>query len=154
MPLPAWVGTILKPLSDIFDDAHFSGEEKAAAKLAVLNVQVSLAEKALEYEARLVEAQSKVIVAEAQGESWLQRNWRPVTMLTFTFIVAWNFIIAPFGTWLSGIFDWPVTPPLPIPDGMWNLLLAGIGGYVAGRSLEKIADSVSGALATRGQPQP
>ena len=31
-----------------------------------------------------------------------------------------------------------------IPDGMWNLLSLGVGGYVGGRSLEKLASTWAG----------
>jgi hypothetical protein len=30
---------------------------------------------------------------------------------------------------------------LSIPDPMWNLLTIGVGGYIAGRSGEKIAEN-------------
>lgn len=74
-----------------------------------------------------IEAAMKIVVAEARSESWLARNWRPITMLTFVFIVANNYILHP---WLGG-------PMLPIPPDMWELLKIGLGGYVVGRSVEK-----------------
>lgn len=150
MPLPNWVAEVISPITGLIDNLTFSGEEKAKAKLAVLNLQVDLATKALDYEARLIEAQSKIITAEAQGESWLQRNWRPLTMMVFTTIVAWNYILAPSIAYLFSAFGWTSPPPpLAIADGMWDLLKLGIGGYVAGRSLEKIAGSVSDAFAAK-----
>jgi len=30
---------------------------------------------------------------------------------------------------------------LTIPDPMWNLLTIGVGGYIAGRSAEKVANN-------------
>ena len=74
-----------------------------------------------------IEAAMKIVVAEAQSESGLARNWRPITMLTFVFIVANNYIVHP---WLGG-------PMLPIPPDMWELIKSGLGGYVVGRSVEK-----------------
>ena len=36
------------------------------------------------------------------------------------------------------------TPRLQeIPDGLWNFLGLGVGGYVGGRSLEKIASTMT-----------
>ena len=85
-------------------------------------------------EAQAMQEQAKVIVAEAQGESEIQRNWRPITMLTFVFIIANNYIIVPYAVAMGA----PV-PMLDIPGGMWSLLTVGIGGYIGGRSFEKIA---------------
>jgi len=69
----------------------------------------------------------KVILAEAQGESWLQRNWRPILMLWFAGLVGAH--------WLG------FTPPnLPesVVMGLLDIVQVGIGGYVLGRSGEKI----------------
>lgn len=76
------------------------------------------------------ELQSKadIIQAEANGTSWLQRNWRPMTMMVFVYIIAHNFIFAP-------IFS---LETLPIPEHMWELLKLGIGGYIMGRTGEKM----------------
>jgi len=105
---------------------------KAEAKLRLLEVQQGgeLAE---------VEAAMNVVVAEAKSEHALTSQWRPVTMLVFTAIVANNYIIAPY---LSAIFGWSVT--LEMPDQLWNLLSIGIGGYVVGRSSEKAIKSWRG----------
>lgn len=69
-----------------------------------------------------------VVLAEAQGESWLQRNWRPILMLTFgALIVArWLGFAAP---WLSE----------REALALWQIVQIGLGGYVIGRSAEKIA---------------
>ena len=45
-----------------------------------------------------------------------------------------NFILMPF---INIIFGTSLI--LSIPDPMWNLLTIGVGGYIAGRSGEKIA---------------
>ena len=67
--------------------------------------------------------QSNIIIAEAQGASWLQRNWRPITMLTFLILVCLDsFGILPFR----------------LAKEAWMLLQIGLGGYVVGRSAEKI----------------
>ena len=77
---------------------------------------------------------ASIIVAEAQSGHWLAANWRPITMLTFVVIIANNYILYPY---LSLFFD--STPKLEIPPDMWGLLKIGLGGYVVGRSGEKIA---------------
>ncbi|WP_444905056.1 3TM-type holin [Microbulbifer sp. CnH-101-E] len=37
-------------------------------------------------------AATQVITTEAGGESWLQRNWRPVTMLTFVGLIVFHWL--------------------------------------------------------------
>ena len=67
-----------------------------------------------------------IITAEVQGESWLQRNWRPMLMIWFAGLIGAH--------WLG------FTPP-NLPETVQNALLdivqVGIGGYVIGRSAEK-----------------
>lgn len=82
--------------------------------------------------AATIRAKQDIIVSEAKSESTLARNWRPITMLSFVAIVINNYILCP---WLGALFGLSVM--LPIPPEMWNLLTLGLGGYVAGRSLEK-----------------
>lgn len=83
-------------------------------------------------EAELTKAASAVIQAEATGDSWLQRNWRPLTMVSFN--------ISIMGYWFG------LTPELPsyAVESMFTLLQIGIGGYIVGRSAEKIAESATG----------
>lgn len=78
-------------------------------------------------------AAQAVIVAEAQGESWLQRNWRPLLMLCFVLILFNNYVAAPYARALG-----LELPTLDLPQGAWALLNIGVGGYIAGRSAEKI----------------
>ncbi|WP_444904990.1 3TM-type holin [Microbulbifer sp. CnH-101-E] len=71
-------------------------------------------------------AATQVITAEAGGESWLQRNWRPVTMLTFVGLTVFH--------WLG----W-AAPNLSENQtlALLEIVKIGLGGYVVGRSVEK-----------------
>lgn len=75
-----------------------------------------------------LESATRIIVAEAQGGSWLQRSWRPLTMLTFVGIVV---------AWWFGFTPDRATPELM--ESLFDLIKIGIGGYIAGRSAEKVA---------------
>ena len=79
-------------------------------------------------------AASKIILAEAQSGSWLTNSWRPALMWICIIVIFNNFILMPFANVIFG-----TSLILEIPDPMWNLLTIGIGGYIAGRSGEKIA---------------
>jgi len=79
-----------------------------------------------------LDAAMNVIMAEATSGNKLAASWRPITMLTFVFIIANNYVIYPY----LSLF-WPEAPTLAIPPDMWDLLKIGLGGYVVGRSVEK-----------------
>ncbi len=81
------------------------------------------------------------IVAEAQSDSWLAANWRPLTMLSFVFIIFNNWVLYPY----FKAFGLPVIY-LEVPVNVWDIIEIGLGGYVVGRSGEKIASSVAEAL--------
>lgn len=101
-------------------------KEKAKVKLAELAAKGELAE---------LEGSLKAILAEMNG-NWLQRSWRPILMLTIVAIVANNYLLYPY----ISLF-WTNAPVLELPDKLWNLMQIGLGGYVAGRSAEKIAQT-------------
>lgn len=75
--------------------------------------------------------QANIIISESKG-NFLQRSWRPILMLSFGFIVVYSKFIAP-------AFGLPNT--ILEPD-FWELLRLGIGGYVIGRSAEKITSTI------------
>jgi len=81
---------------------------------------------------KTIDSQMQIILAEAKG-GWLQRNWRPLLMLTIIAIVANNYVLFPY---LSMFTEKAVM--LELPGGLWALLNVGVGGYVVGRSAEKI----------------
>lgn len=84
-----------------------------------------------------ISAQSSIITAEATGESWLQRNWRPLVMLWFAMLVG--------AYW----FGWtPDNLSEPSIAALFDIVQFGLTGYIAGRSAEKVAKTVSesGAL--------
>jgi len=89
--------------------------------------------------AKLDLAGADIVKTEAQGESWLQRNWRPILMLTIVSIIFNNYVLVPY----LSLFTEKVAV-LELPGGLWALLNVGVGGYVAGRSGEKIAKVLKG----------
>ena len=121
----------LKPVSNLIDSLHTSREEKDQAK-----IQLAIAQGQLS--ATFTNAQKDIIVAEATGHSWIQQSWRPLTMLVFVFIILWNYVMAPIGTWLAAFFSGPALPVLDLPTGLWATINVGLAGYITARSVEKI----------------
>ncbi|EGG93490.1 hypothetical protein IMCC1989_1139 [gamma proteobacterium IMCC1989] len=119
---------VVKPVTDLIDDLHTSDEERLQIKAKLFEMQNAMASQVMDYEARLVEAKTKVITAEAEGASWFQRTWRPITMLTFLFLV----VCDSFGLLA-----------FRLAAEAWTLLQIGLGGYVVGRSAEKVIPKVT-----------
>lgn len=115
-------------IGSVIDKLSTTEEEKLKAKAALLVIESDLQKTLMNADVSFAQEQAKVLVAEAQSNSWLASNWRPVLMLTFTFIIAWNFIFVQI---IPGL------DPTEIPEAMWDLLQLGIGGYILGRSAEK-----------------
>ena len=115
------IGTIGGKVLAIVDDVV---EDKDEANKLKFQIQKQL----LESKSGELEAQAKIVLAEAQG-SWLQRNWRPMLMVTFAGLVVAHW----FGLTASNI-------PESVQNSLLNIVMVGVGGYVAGRSAEKVAD--------------
>ena len=99
-------------------------------------LETAIKSKLLGLEQAVITAQKEVIVAEANSQSFIARNWRPIMMLTFVSIIANNYILFPYITLFGG-----TAITLEIPPDMWGLLKIGVGGYVLGRSGEKMVES-------------
>ena len=108
-------------------------EKFIGSKEEVKRIEKEVTLALLERASDLQKYQAEIVKAEIQGQSWLQRNWRPLLMLCFIVILANNYIIVPY---LSAFTD--KVRILEFPPQFWNLLLVGVGGYIAGRTLEKI----------------
>jgi len=57
--------------------------------------------------------------------------------LIFAGIVANNYIIYPY----LSLF-WSEAPKLILPPDLWDLLKIGLGGYIVGRSSEKVVKTI------------
>ncbi len=91
-------------------------------------------------EGEITRAAASIITAEAAGESWLQRSWRPIAMLNFLGLL--NLY------WFGAAPDYLVDSP-ELVGQLFTLLTVGIGGYVGGRTIEKTARVVADRIGTR-----
>ena len=111
-------------------------DEKLEMQLKYKQLLMEIEGSYLNYENKLLESQSKIVEAEAKGDSWLQRNWRPMLMVICMFIMLNNYVLVPY-------FNIPVAT---LDDHIWRLMEMGVTGYVAGRSLEKISENLGPVL--------
>lgn len=105
-------------------------EDKDKANELSAKLQVLIHTEAM----NLINAQKEVLVTEMKG-NWLQKSWRPLLMLTVVAIVANNYVLFPYLKMMFG-----VGMVLELPEKLWSLLTIGVGGYIVGRSGEKIAE--------------
>lgn len=120
--------------------------DAAARDKAMAEIQAQL----LANDKALAEAARDVLVAEAKGESWMQRNWRPLFMLCIVFVIMANGFFLPILSAMTRVDLVKLQGWDAIPQALWSLAQIGVGGYVVGRSAEKIADSMAKGQTGRG----
>jgi hypothetical protein len=127
MLIPALAPILGKVVGNLFPDP----EQKAKAEAEMLR-------QLMEHQAQIENAAASIIQTEAASQHWLSANWRPITMLTF------------LGLIVARWFGW-AAPDLSEAEyiKLWSIVEFGLGGYVVGRSVEKIAPTVADALKRR-----
>lgn len=108
--------------------------QRDAAKLKLMELQQSGALAQLAAETELAKGAADIIKTEAAG-GFLASSWRPITMLVFVALITARW----FGL---------AAPNLQEAEylKLWDIVQLGLGGYVIGRSVEKIVPSVADAL--------
>jgi len=129
------VSNIFKPVASLVSEAIEDTDKANELRAQMYRIEAELSAKALEYERELMQAQASIINSEAKGESWLQRNWRPLMMMWFA---------AMLGMYWFGMT--PENMSQETLNNLFDLIQIGIGGYIVGRSAEKIAPTVASAM--------
>ena len=118
---------ILPSIFSLVDKLIPDQQAAANAKLKVMEMQQS-------GQLKVFEGAVKILTTEMSG-NWLQKSWRPLVMLTFAALIV--------ARWLG----W--SAPNLSPEEylkLWDIVELGLGGYVIGRSAEKIAGTVADTL--------
>ena len=116
-PLTAAIDAGKAILDKIWPDAGEMERQKVLAALAVYS------------------GQAEIVKTEAQSDHWLTACWRPILMLTFG-----GLIVARWLGWSApNITEAEVLK-------LWSIVELGLGGYVIGRSVEKVVPAIAGAL--------
>ena len=111
---------VFQEIGDVINGLSVSAKEKQ-------QIQADIIALLYRHESELTRGRLEVVDREAQG-NWLQRSWRPIVMLVFTLVI------------LLGVFN--PSPLLSATSRFWDLLEIGLGGYVIGRSGEKITGNL------------
>ncbi|WP_136465195.1 3TM-type holin [Flagellimonas onchidii] len=124
-------GGIIKDVGSIIDDVVTTKEERDVLRNRLVNM-------ILQHSLESDKLKAAIIEEEAKGNG-LQRSWRPIVMLAFALVVVFQYFLYP----VIKSFN-PELPELPQLDRpFWDLLMIGIGGYVVGRSAEKIVPQIN-----------
>lgn len=126
MALPATLISILPTIMDVVTKA-------VPDKDMQQKIKGELGQELLKSQDEIAKLSAANVKAEIEGHSWLQRNWRPCLMFVFMAILVNNFILVPYAV----AFGLSV-PMLEFPQAFWGLLTVGVGGYIGGRTVEKI----------------
>ena len=103
------ISNIFNPIFTLIDSSNFSEQEKKELELKMREIEGNIIQKAAE------------ISGNETSGNWLQRSWRPITMLAFLVMICCDFL--GFGN---------------LDERAWTLLTIGISGYLGCRSIEKI----------------
>ena len=126
------------PLTDAFVSVlKTAGQRKLSEEEARAKAQKAIAAALGEASASLDAARRDALLADLRGEGWLQRNWRPIVALT-AFFTYWHVVAV-----IPHLVSWGwMAPPRFGERGLDNLFLLTsicVGGYIGGRTVEKIA---------------
>lgn len=129
--IQALIPTIAPILGKVVGNLFPDPEQKAKAEAEMMKTLLA-------HQAEIEGAAAKIIQTEAASQHWLAANWRPLTMLVFVCLIV--------ARW----FGW-AAPNLSEAEyiKLWSIVEFGLGGYVVGRSVEKIAPSIADVMKKR-----
>lgn len=125
--IPILGGIVSKVAGNLFPDP--------ADELKRQELQNQFSIAVMQQATAIEQAAAEIVKTEAASSHWLAANWRPILMLTFgALIVArWFGFAAPNLTEAEYL-------------ALWDIVELGLGGYVIGRSAEKVAPAIVEAL--------
>lgn len=123
-PLSAVLAVGGKVIDRLFPDPA----QKAEAQLKLLE----LAQKG---DLTDLTERASIVKTEAASQHWLAATWRPIVMLTFTAL-----IVARWMGWSApGLSEAEILK-------LWDIVELGLGGYVIGRTAEKVVPTLASAM--------
>lgn len=101
-------------------------------KAEAARMQQEITLELLRQDSALQQAAAEIVKAEAESEHWLTACWRPILMLTFGALIV--------ARWLG--YSAPnITEAETLK--LWSIVELGLGGYVIGRSVEKVVPAIA-----------
>lgn len=125
--IPAIAPVLSKVVGNLFPDPTERAKAEAEAMRQLLAAQ-----------SQIEAAAADIVKAEASSGNWLAAAWRPVTMLVFVSLIVARW----FGYAAPGLSEAEALK-------LWGIVELGLGGYVIGRSAEKVAPAILDAIKKR-----
>ena len=115
---------LVKPISDVIGKVI----DKVAPDAGVAEqLKFEITKELIASDNKALQTQANVIISEANGESFLQRNWRPLVMIDFALLITAHWL----GFTPENLSELQILALL-------DIVKVGLGGYVVGRSAEKV----------------
>jgi hypothetical protein len=125
--IPALAPVLSKVVGNLFPDPTERAKAEAEAMRQLLAAQ-----------SQIEAAAADIVKAEASSGNWLAAAWRPTTMLVFVALIVARW----FGYAAPGLSEAEALK-------LWSIVELGLGGYVIGRSAEKVAPAILDAIKKR-----
>lgn len=94
-------------------------------------IETEFQRQLVQHSAEIEKAAAGIINTEAASKHWLAANWRPITMLVFVGLIVARWL----GFQAEGMTEAEYL-------SVYDLVKIGLGGYVVGRSAEKIIPAI------------
>ena len=104
MSILALIGGIFKPAADLIDNLHTSDEERGQIEIRkselrneLSQIEAKVSTRLLELQSQVIEANSKVAIAEQQHGNALSKSWRPIVSLCMAgLLIGMGFDLVPY----------------------------------------------------------
>jgi hypothetical protein len=128
--LPSVIPMVKDFVGKFIDDAEKAKEAQAALVTSLMTMFTSLAS-----------ASKDVMTGDAQSQSWLTRNARPIVVLWGLAMIT----LITFSPFLGEGLQHSILESLKAtPDRLWDVVSVGIGAYMLARSADKAVTAYSG----------
>lgn len=111
---------------------------KMQAESEIQKIQLELAGKLQDAISNEITASAEIIKAEAQSQSWLPRNVRPLMLLLWGLLITFNYFLPLLAHFFNAFQS---MQPLVLPDWLYKLTAIGFTGYVTARTWEKATNT-------------
>ena len=136
-------GSLISSVKDLIGAFKLDPVKKAELQAAVDANASVITQKQIELEGKIqdsisgeIQSAAEIIKAEAQSQSWLPKNVRPLLLLMWGSMITFNYMVP-----LLAQFFNPEIKPIPLDPWVYKLTAIGFTGYVTARTWEKVKDS-------------
>jgi VIT1/CCC1 family predicted Fe2+/Mn2+ transporter len=113
-----------------------SPDKVLEAQTELSKIQAELTGKLQDAISTEITAAGEIIKTEANSQSWLPRNVRPLLLLLWGLVITFNAVVP-----IIARFWYPTLLPFSLDSWIYKLTAIGFTGYVTARTWEKVTDT-------------